>query len=376
MPFQEKTVMSQKKEFVRLATADGANISELCQRYNISRDTGYRWLTRYRREGVEGLKERSRMPHTSPKRSSEALEAAVLETRREHPSWGGRKIRTYLLENGVEEVPSASTVHAILRRHGALREDRREHRDFIRFEHEAPNQLWQMDFKGHFATGTVRCHPLTLLDDHSRFSLCIKACADEQHQTVQSALVEVFRRYGLPERMTMDNGNPWGCDSPPYYTALTVWLVRLGIRVGHSRPYHPQTQGKLERFHRTLKGEVLNFHTFRDLDHCQDHFDRWRDVYNLERPHEALGMAVPADRYQPSSRPYPEHLPPLEYAPGDIVRKVQDKGEITVKGRYIVVGKAFKGLHVALRPCQHGEKWEVYFCHQRVAEVDLRELSG
>lgn len=375
MPWQEITTMSQKQEFVLLAQAEGANFSELCRRYGISRPAGYKWLERYRNEGIEGLKDRSKRPKSSPIRSSDEIEAAVLAVRRENPEWGGRKIRAVLLADGWGQVPSPSTITSILRRHEALSEGRRERQAFQRFEHEAPNILWQMDFKGHFATDTVRCHPLTLLDDHSRFSLCLKACPDQQSQTVKGALIEVFRRYGLPERMTMDNGSPWGYDGSHTFTALTLWLIRLGIRVGHSSPYHPETQGKLERFHRTLQGELLNHKTYRDLEHCQLEFNRWRDHYNLKRPHYALNETVPATRYQPSTRLYPEQLPPIEYSPDDIVRKVQDKGVISFRGRFFLIGKGFKGLPVALRPTLNDGKWEVYYCHKRVAVVDLQESN-
>ena len=190
-----------------------------------------------------------------------------------------------------------------------------------------------MDFKGHLPIENSRCHPLTILDDHSRFALGLQACSDEKTQTVQQRLSAVFRLYGLPERMTMDNGSPWGGASEHFFTPLTAWLIRLGVRVSHSRPYHPQTQGKDERFHRTLKLELLRMHTFRHLDHAQSHFDTWRNTYNLERPHESLGMQVPASRYRPSPRSFPESLPPVEYDSKDVIRKVQEGGEIWFKSR-------------------------------------------
>lgn len=375
MPFREVSKLEQRHEFVRLVVSEGTSISALCKRFGISRETGYYWLRRFQEEGEGGLVERSRAPHSSPLKVSRDIEEAVLAVRQEHPTWGGRKIRHKLEEAGHATVPSPSTITTILKRHGQLRDPVRGHHAYVRFEHEAPNQLWQMDFKGHFPTGEGRCHPLTLLDDHSRFALCLKACKNEDGPTVQESLTEVFRHYGLPERITMDNGSPWGCDTAPYHTALTLWLVRLGIGVSHSRPYHPQTQGKLERFHRTLKAELLAYESLKNLEHAQDRFDRWRYMYNFERPHEALGMAAPIARYQPSRRDYPEHLPPIEYGPSDHVRKVQGKGEISFKNRYFVVGRAFRGLPVALRATLDPEVWEVYFCNQRIAEVDLREGS-
>lgn len=229
-----------------------------------------------------------------------------------------------------------------------------------------------MDFKGHFALATgQRCQPLTVLDDHSRFNLVLDACADQQRETVQARLTATFRRYGLPVRMTMDNGAPWGCDTEDRLTQLTAWLMRLGIRVGHSRPYHPQTQGKGERFHRTLNREVLQQFVLRDLAHAQTRFDAWRQVYNLERPHQAIAMATPATRYQASARPFPESLPPIEYAPDDHVRKVQQNGTISFKGGSFKIGKALVGQPVALRPTSEDGVFDIYFCHQHTRSINL-----
>lgn len=365
--------MSLRTEFVHLASAPGANVSQLCRRFGISPKTAYKWLHRFQEGGLAALEDRSRRPRSSPKQTPDAMVERILKLRQAHPAWGGRLLRHRLIKLGVEGVPSASTITEILRRHGLLDpKESAKHKPWQRFEHEAPNQLWQMDFKGHFETGAGACHPLTVLDDHSRYSLVLEACPDEKHRTVQSRLIEAFRHYGLPERMSMDNGPPWGACGRDDYTALTVWLIRLGIRVSHSRPHHPQTQGKDERFHRTLKAEVLSNRLFRDLEQCQYHFDNWQHVYNYERPHTALNMDVPGSRYRVSWRDYPEQLPPIEYGPDDVVRKVQGKGELHYQGRVFRVGHAFKGLPVALRATLDDGRFEVYFCHQRVAEVDLR----
>ena len=289
---------------------------------------------RYHEAGRSALTDRSRRPRISPYQTSTDVTRAILRLRDQHPAWGARKLRQRLCVLGHRDLPCPSTIHAILVRAGRIDPaETVKHQPWIRFEHEAPNQLWQMDFKGHFALSQGRCHPLTVLDDHSRFNVTLSACADERGETVKTSLTRVFRRYGLPERMTMDNGAPWGSDEEHRYTPLTVWLIRLGIGVSHSRPYHPQTQGKDERFHRTLAAEVLRGPPFRDLHQCQQRFDAWRDIYNLERPHEALGMATPASRYQPSPRGFPETLPPIDYPDGDIVRKVQAKGEISYRNR-------------------------------------------
>jgi transposase InsO family protein len=373
MPWKAVSTMSLRAEFVALAGADGANVRALCRQFGISAPTGYKWLTRFGQAGQAGLADASRRPHSSPSKTDAALERAVVALRKRHPAWGARKLRTWLLNHGHRDLPSASTIQAILTRVGLIRvADSAKHRAFVRFEHAAPNDLWQMDFKGHFAlTSGARCHPLTVLDDHSRYALRLAACQNEQHQTVQEQLIGAFRRYGLPQRMLMDNGSPWsgGRDEP--YTALTVWLLRLGIGVTHGRPYHPQTQGKDERFHRTLKAEVLQWEEFATMAACQRRFDIWRDVYNLERPHEALAMKTPVTRFRPSERSYPERLPPIEYGPDDLVRKITVNGELTLRGHAITISKAFRGERLALRPTTADGVWDVYYGQQSLGQLHM-----
>jgi transposase InsO family protein len=374
MPWNEVSIVSLRLEFVTLATAQGANIRELCRRYGLTPRTAYKWIARFKADGADALADRSRRPSTSPGQSPGEVEGHVLRLRDEHPAWGGRKLRTCLIADGITGVPAASTITAILRRHGRLDPAAAPaHRPVVRFEREAPNQLWQMDFKGHFATAAGRCHPLTVLDDHSRFSLGLFACSDEQDATTRGHLTTLFGRYGLPDRILCDNGPPWGtAGSGQRYTALGVWLLRLGIGLGHGRAYHPQTQGKDERFHRTLKAEVIQGRTFADLPECQRRFDPWREVYNHRRPHEALGLQVPASRYRPSDRPFPEVLPPWEYGPGDEVRKVASDGTISFRNRPIDLGKAFRGERVAVRPTSEDGRFGIYFGVHRVAQADLR----
>lgn len=374
MPWQEVSKMSLREEFIMLALQDGVARRELCRRFGISPKTGYKWLNRYLAEGRGALADRSRRPLHSPNATPAAMAEAVVALRKRHPAWGGRKIRRRLQDLGYKGVPQASTITAILHRHGGIApEESAKRQAWQRFEHDAPNRLWQMDFKGHFAMALGRCHPLTALDDHSRFNLTLHACADERGTTVQEALTVTLRRYGLPERMLIDNGAPWGHDAEHRLTPLSVWLIRLGVAISHARPYHPQTLGKEERFHRTLKAELLNRRTFQDLPDCQRHFDRWRALYNLERPHEALGLDVPARHYRPSPRPFPRTLPPIDYAPGDAVRKVQAQGEICFRGHVFRITKALRGYPVALRPTPDDGVYSVHFCQTHVGEIDLRD---
>ena len=365
--------MDQREEFVRLALMPGANKAELSRRFGISRGNGHKWLRRYLAQGRSGLVERSRRPRRSPTRTADAVEGEVLRIRESsNNAWGGRKIARVMRESPAG-TPSPSTITEILRRHGKLDQRASEHPGrYQRFERARPNELWQMDFKGDFATGRGACHPLTVLDDHSRYSLGLEACATQQDQSTRERLISVFRRYGLPDTMLMDNGSPWGDSGGGRYTAFSVWLMRLSVRVTHGRPYHPQTQGKDERFHRTLKAEVLNGCHFADLTECQRAFDRWRHVYNHERPHQAIDLATPGERYRSSPRSFPETLPSIEYGPDDIVRKADQNGDIWFKRRRLRLGKPFRGQPIALRPAIEDGVFAIHFCAQQVGTIDLR----
>ena len=374
MPWQEVTRMSLREEFVKLASVEGANRRALCRRFKISAQTGYKWLSRYAKEGGAGLKERSRRPHNSPGRTAPAVEQAVVKWRVESGHcWGGRKISKLLSNDGMAAPPAPSTVTGILRRHGLLSVQPAPRPLAVgRFERGLPNELWQMDFKGDFEIRDGRCYPLTILDDHSRFALAVAACANERHDSVQQVLAAVFERYGLPQAMLMDNGSPWAGRGE--LTHLALWLIRLQIKIIHGRPYHPQTQGKDERFHRTLKLEALRGRHFADLAQCQRAFDDFRKRYNLVRPHEALELEVPASCYKVSPRPFPQSLPPVHY-PGDrLVRKVQDKGWMSFRGKPFHLSSALRGYPVALRPTDLDQRrYDVFFCHQRIAQIDLNQ---
>ena len=377
MPWSEKSIMSQRHEFVMLFGQEGVNRRELCRRFGISATLGYRLWARWRQEGPAGLADRSRRPQRSPRRCSAGREALVLAVRDAHPAWGGRKIRRRLQDLGHEDVPSASTITAILRRHDRLDPAASaERKPFTRFERAAPNELWQMDYKGHFATAAGRCHPLTIVDDHSRYAIGLRACGDERAGTVKAELTAIFRRYGLPQRMLMDNGSPWGCSEAEHrHTWVSLWLLELGVAVSHGRPYHPQTQGKDERFHRTLLAEVIGRRVFADLDECQRRFDEWRGVYNTQRPHEALALATPATRYRPSERDFAEPIAPFDYGPGAIVRRVDANGWLSFQGRPIKLGKPFAHRRVALRPTEEDGCFDVLFCAHQVGAIDLCEAA-
>jgi transposase InsO family protein len=374
MPWPVKNLIHVRVEFVNLALQPDANVRQLCRRFGISPTVGYKWLDRFKREGPQGLADQSRRPKTSPERTEAVVEEKIVTLRREHPAWGARKLRRRLQDLGECDLPAISTINGILHRHRLIRpEQSQASTPFQRFERSAPNQLWQVDFKGHFALRQGRCHPMCSVDDHSRYNVLLAACADQQEPTVQGQLSGSFRINGLPDAILWDNGSPWGSGGGGEYTALDVWLMRLGIRVCHGRPYHPQTQGKEERFHRTLQVEVLARGGWSDCAHVQKAFDQWRVIYNTQRPHEALGMETPVKRYQPSQRSLPENLPPVEYGSGVEVRWVDQLGQISYRGQPWRVGRAFVGLPVGVRTGKSDGLMEVIFLTQVIKELDLHQ---
>ena len=364
--------MDQRLEIIKLAMSEEANITKLSERFGISRKSVYNWINRFRGKGADGLYDLSTRPLNSPLQTHPAMEKLVLDLRDKHPAWGGRKIKRRLEDLDHSGVPCASTITEILRRGGRLDPSESEkHKPWIRFACNAPNDHWQMDFKGHFPLVTgARCHPLTVLDDCSRFNLALEACSNERRDTVRGHLERAFRRYGLPDAMVVDNGSPWSYPrSRTSFTALAIWLIRLGVRLIRITEYHPQTNGKIERLHRSLKAEVLQGREFKSFEECREAFDEWRYVYNFERPHESLGLNVPSRLYEMSVRSYPDKLPEIEYGPGDHVRKVQYGGLIAFHGNFYKVGKAFKGLPVALRPVDETGVFDVYFMRQKLLRI-------
>jgi transposase InsO family protein len=370
MPWQERSSMSERQEFVAFARQEGANIAALCRHFGISRKTGYKWLARAA-QGETTFADRSRRPHSSPWRTTPEREAAVLAKRQEQAAWGGRKLHHALARQGMVQPPAPSTITAILRRHGLLAPEPVP-RDFVRFAHAAPNDLWQLDFMGHRALDAGRVHPLSVLDDHSRFALTLTACANEQHTTVKTHLTRVFQHYGLPRILLCDNGSPWAPAGEDGLTRLEAWLLQLGVDVWHGRAYHPQTQGKVERFHGTIAAEVFGTGQFPDLATTQTAFDRFRACYNHDRPHEALADEVPVQRYRPSPRPFPETLPEIVYGPDDAVRTVTVHGSIQWQRRRAFVGRGLVGQSVGVRPTAVDGVWHVFYCQRPVATIDRR----
>jgi transposase InsO family protein len=385
MPWKACDLMSLRLELMALAQQPGVDRSALARRYGISRKTLYKWLNRF--DGQDpavlndpaALADRSRRPRHSPNQTDPQIEAHALAIRHQHPAWGPRKIHAVMARSlPAQQMPSVSSIGRILRRHDCIAKQASQAAErYQRFEHPHPNDLWQMDFKGDFSlAGGGRCHPLTILDDHSRYNLLLAACANQRMATVLEHLMAVFRRYGLPQRMLMDNGSPWGVGhDPDCYTRLEVQLMSLDIAVSHGRPYHPQTQGKEERFHRTLKVELLQQRQLLDLPDAQRAFDPWRQMYNHQRPHEALGLATPASRYAASCRGLPQRIEPPDYHEHDRVRSVNPVGQMHLHGRTYKLTEAFAGRRVAVRPTASDGLWSVHFGRFRIALLDERDAS-
>ncbi len=375
VPWFGGSVESQRVTFCRLVVGGSdVTFTELCSRFGISRKTGYKWLNRYLDGGVESLRDVSRAPHSSPTRTSVEMEGKVLEIRDEHPAWGGRKISRVLSNRGNTNVPSPATITAILRRHDKIQSAEPHAGGFVSFEADKPNDMWQMDFKGWFMCGTGRCDPFDVLDDYSRYNLCLEAGNSQDGTTVQASLVNTFRTYGIPKWVLCDNGQPWGTSQAGFrWTKLTVWLVDLGISVTHSRPRHPQTLGKDERFHRTLKLEVISTKEWDSHQQIQTAFDKWRHIYNHERPHDSLGLEVPASRYQPSQRPMPATIEPVDYPVGYEVRKVDNQARIRFQGNRYKIGKPFTGRRIGIIPTTTDGVFNVVYRHHHIKTINMTQ---
>lgn len=372
MPWRECSAMSEREELIARYRQGGESLAALARSYGISRKTAYRWIGR----AVTGepMTDRSRRPHTSPRITPPEVETLVVAMRECHPTWGGRKIHHALNATGIV-APAPSTIQKILSRHGFEPVGHRQP-SWIRFEAAQPNDLWQMDFKGWHPLRSGRVHPLTILDDHSRFLLDIQCVHQQTLAVVQPLLTAVFQRYGLPWEILCDNGSPWGSSHDRALTRFEVWMMQLDIRVSHGRPYHPQTQGKVERLHRTLKADVFAGRTFGDLDEAQTACSRFRTTYNLERPHEALAHDPPVRHYHGSSRSYPTVLPVPTYPDDALLRKVARQGTIRLGNRSHAISKALYGEYLGVIPTTTDGVFRVFFHSHELCTIDLRKNHG
>lgn len=369
MPWKTMDVQEQKVKFVVAASRREKSLTALCQEFGISRPTGLLWRKRYEEKGVAGIAERSRRPRRSPEQTKAELERRVLELRGRYPDWGARKLRVLLAREQVELT--RSTIHRILSRHDLLREHDRHPRAMKRFERGAPNELWQMDFKSPVGWNTP-VGPLSVLDDHSRYLLVLQAVPTNHAELVREQLQSAFMGCGVPQAMLMDHGVPWwSTKAPGGITQLTLWLMKQGIRLHWSGVRHPQTQGKVERFHGALQRAL------RLRPPCQEP-QAWLDAYRLEhnhvRPHEALDMKTPASVWHRSDRKYDPNPPRWEYPPGAKVLKVDSEGKLDAFGSRWRIGKALRGEWVQLEHLQ--QRVLVYYCQTLVRELDMKTQSS
>ncbi|MGI8403454.1 MAG: helix-turn-helix domain-containing protein [Thermomicrobiales bacterium] len=327
MPGKERSVLSEREEMVA-RYRNGAPVARLARDDAVSRKTIRKWIGRATSGADDALGDRSRRPHAFPRRTPEPVRLQVLELAQAHPTWGGRKLHHALRNQGQEAVPAPSTISKLLRQDGRLRDTPTAPTAWTRFAAAAPNDLWQLDFKGGHALRQGNITPLTLLDDHRRYLLEVQGLQALTLLALQPILPGCFQRYGLPWAILCDNGPPWGTSERPAPTRFAVWCMQLDIWPVHGRPHHPQPQGKLERLHRTLKADGFAGIPSLDLATAQVACDAFRRVSNHDRPHEALGHQPPASRDVGSERTFPTRLAKPEYAPDTACRTVARQGTI------------------------------------------------
>lgn len=375
MPWKGKEVMEKKKDFIDECLKSDLTISELSRRYNISRKTAYKYLNRYKAEGEAGLEERSRAPKNRPKKTSPEVIKAIVDVKLKHLSWGPKKIIARLSkDNPGIRYPSPGTAHYWLNLYGYV--TRRKKRLHVPPYTEpfglcdAPNDIWCIDFKGHFKMGNGKyCYPLTLEDSCSRFLLTCIALDSTNFENVRYCLECVFREFGLPKAIRSDNGEPFASPGRTALTKLSVWFIKLGIRHERIDKGHPEQNGRLERFHRTLKGDIIA-NPQRDLESQQQQFNTFKYEYNYIRPHEAIDMKTPSEIYHNSIRKYIGKYVQPEYSPQMMVRKIGSAGELYLDWKKYFVSEALIGETVGVK-IANGGLIEIYFYDQQILTLKM-----
>ena len=371
MAWDERTVEQMREEFVRRVLTQEQSKAALCREYGISRPTGDKWIERYQQG--ESMSNRSRAPRSVPGKVSADIETEIVQLRKRYPAIGAVKLRRMMEDAGHTDLPCARTFNNIFRRHDLIgQEESSAATPIQRFEKAVPNEMWQADFKGHFRMADgYRCHPLNILDDCSRFNLCIEALTNETFDAVKPVMERLFREYGLPFSFLCDNGNPWGTAQSLGYSRFEVWLMELGVLTLHGRPRHPQTQGKEERFNRSFTRECLKGKAFSDKDHAQRCFNEYRRFYNEVRPHFALDLDVQAKHYKPRSKRIPDKIEPWEYSPEYRLCKVKETGFFHYKGQGFFLSEAFGGKTIAIRDSHLPGQITLIFRNFKIGRIDL-----
>lgn len=383
MPWTDTDPVTERHKFILAHQKDLFTMSELCQRFGISRKTGYKWLTRYRDGGLQALDDQSRAPKTIPHRTPPPVEEALVALRRRHPHWGARKLLVVLARRRPDlahryGLPAASTTTDILRRHGLIepKRPRRKHRPArsTPIAAEAPNDVWTADFKGEFLLGSRRyCYPLTVQDAYSRTLLACQALRSTRHQGAHPVFERLFDTYGLPAAIRTDNGAPFASVGLHRLSRLGVYFIKLGIRRSLIEPGCPQQNGRHERMHRTLKAETAR-PPAATLEAQQERFEAFRQEFNTERPHEALGMKTPASQYACSPRRMPARLPEPSYDGPLEVRRVAKSGSFRWRGRFVFLTTVLAREHIGLEEVDDGV-WNVLFYDMLLARLDERTMQ-
>jgi transposase InsO family protein len=370
--------MDQKTQFIADYLRDMLSVSELCDLYGISRKTAYKWIDRYVRQGPAGLEERSRKPRNSPNRTPEHIEAALLQARVRHPSWGAKKLLPLVGKRFPnEELPVESTVFEILGRHGMLARKRQRrrigHPGAPSSSMLAPNDVWCADFKGQFKTNDGRyCYPLTVIDGFSRYLLGCQALHSTAVHEAKPVFTRLFKEFGLPLRIRTDNGVPFATNTLARLSSLSAWWVRLGVLPELIEPGKPQQNGRHERMHRTLKAETTR-PPAGNLRAQQRKFNRFQSEFNCERPHEALDMQTPQQLYSPSPPPMPNRPLPFEYPDRFEVRYVSGNGGVRWNRHWVNVSVVCIGEYVGFEEIDDGI-WNVYFGPLKLGRFNERNM--
>lgn len=374
MPWKEQRLETMREEFVKRVLAHEKSKSELCREYGISRPTGDKWMSRYL--SGEALSDLSRAPKSLPGKTGAETESNIVTYRRKYPAIGAVKMRRIMENDGYTQLPSTRTFNEIFKRNGLITKESSEAATpYERFEKSYPNEMWQADFKGHFAMENgARCHPLNIVDDYSRMNLCCAPLSSEKFSEVKLCVENVFRQYGLPFSFLCDNGNPWGTSQSTGFTSFEVWLMELGVLTLHGRFLHPQTQGKEERFNGSFTRECLKYNSIRDAAHAAKVFEEYRAFYNNIRPHMALHLEVPASKYRSSPREYPSGIREWEYADGLKVHKVKSSGYITILGQGYFLSEAFGDKQIAFRESGKSDRLiNLYFRQFCIGQIDMEK---
>jgi transposase InsO family protein len=375
MPWIETKVMDERVGFIAGWLRGDVPMSLLCEQYGISRKTGYKWVWRYQADPVEGLAELSRAPHRHGRSLDPAIAERIIGLRRRWPHWGPRKLLAVLQRDDPEMAwPAASTIGDLLRREGLSQPRRQRRRSMPRqqpfLDVTAANDVWCADFKGWFRTADgMRCDPLTISDAHSRFLLECRI-VPPTGAGVEPRFIRAFRDYGLPLAIRTDNGSPFASTGAGGLSRLSIGWLKLGIKLERIDPGQPQQNGRHERMHRTLKAETSR-PPAPSLRQQQRRFDRFRQTYNEDRPHEALSQEPPTDHYRPSPRPYPDRIPEPWYDADHAVRQVRSTGEIKWGGDYVFISESLVGEPVGIAETEQGD-WIVRFMETDLGIIDRK----